>query len=226
VILDILALAVSVASAGFAGWSIIYARRSARSAGSSAQSAALTAGIDSDRRHAELTPRFHITVQGPFKGNDCLKLVIGLDGPPELERLDELIVAIRDDHPWRANSPSLGGGPTPEEIAAQIWGAWRFRPGTGPGADSVKGIPGADPTGRTTPTSGLPVGEELPFFLEPNHPPTWSDSTLEVWQAQVGLQLRLKLTCRRDGHDPWVLTAELVFDGLGVATTEIPRALT
>ena len=106
------------------------------------------------------------------------------------------------DNPWRADGTPLAGGPTPEQVAAQIWGAWRFPAGSGPGADPAKGIPGADPTGRTTPTRGLPVGEQLPFFLEPNHPPKWSNWSMHDWQRQVGTQLRLKLTCRRDGQDP------------------------
>jgi len=68
----------------------------------------------------------------------------------------------------------------------------------------------------------LPVGEQLPFFLEPNHPPKWSNWSMHDWQRQVGTQLRLKLTCRRDGQDPWTLTAELSYDGLDVANIDIP----
>jgi hypothetical protein len=81
---------------------------------------------------------------------------------------------IRDDHPWRGQGAPVAGVPTPEQVAEQIWGLYRFVPGTGPGADPVRGVPGADPTGRTAPTGGLPVSEELPFTLELNRPPSWS----------------------------------------------------
>jgi hypothetical protein len=83
-----------------------------------------------------------------------MRLRLFLTGPADLARLDRLVVTIRDDHPWRAEGTRLAGGPTREQVAEQIWGPYRFTPGTGPGTDSTRGIPGADPTGRTTPTRG------------------------------------------------------------------------
>ena len=115
-------------------------------------------------------------------------------------------MTIRDDHPWRTQGSPRAGGPTAEQVAEQIWGPFRFRPGTGPGADSVRGIPGADPTGRITPTGGMPVGEELTFLLEPTQPPPWSQRTTEDWQRERGTVVRLRLECHRDGWDPWTLT--------------------
>lgn len=145
-----------------------------------------------------------------------------LSGPPELERLDELTVTIRDDHPWRGQGTPLAGGPTPEQVAAQIWGPRRFIPGTGPGADPVRGIPGADQTGRATPTGGMPVGEELPFFLEPTRPPAWSQQPQENWLKERGTVVRLRLDCRRDGWEPWTLTAEIDTAGDGPHTVTVP----
>lgn len=143
-------------------------------------------------------------------------MTIALIGPPELEYLDELMVTIRDDHPWRAQGRPLAGGPTPEQVARQIWGLWRFIPHTGPGAGTIPGFPGADDTGRTTPTAGLPVGEQLPFFLEPNRPPTWSQWTAESWEQAVGSKLRLQLDSRRSDWEPWSLPCEIqVKDGVG-----------
>ncbi len=216
----IAALVVSIVSALGSGAAVFYTRRSAGAADRSAGAAAITAGLDADRRQAELTPRFRITCQPSNPGSDALRLAIYLLGPPELERLDALTVSIRDDHPWRAQGTPTGGR-TPEEIANQIWGRWRFVPGTGPGADPVRHIPGADPTGRTTPTGGLPVGEELPFFLEPNHPPQWSQQPLGAWQQQMGPWLRLMLECHKEGRPPWVLPAELMVNE-GVAYAEVP----
>lgn len=183
------ALILAIISAVFGGAAVVYYRRSAQAAESSAadsarsadaaersaeaadrsaeaatrsaDAAAVTARLDIDRRHAELTPHFRISVEPSNPGSDTLRLAVCLLGPPELERLDALTVTIRDDHPWRAQGRALASGPTPEQVAQQIWGRWRFTPGTGPGTDSIRGIPGADPTGRTTPTQGLPVGEEL-----------------------------------------------------------------
>jgi hypothetical protein len=229
------ALLVAIVSVAVSGVSVIYGRRataaadrsadaadrSADAAGKSADAAAITVGLDADRRQAELAPRFRITCAQANPGVDSMSLVIRLLGPPELERLDGLTVVIRDDHPWRAQGTPLAGGPTPEEVASQIWGRYRFTPGTGPGADSVRGIPGADPTGRTTPTGGLPVGEELPFHLEPNMPPTWSHQSLDAWQQQMGPWLRLRLECRREGRPAWVLPCEMMIEN-GVGYTEVP----
>ncbi len=162
---------MDIAALGAVG-AVRYARRSDRSAARSAAAASTTAALDKQRRNAELTPRFRVTCGLSNPGSPTLRLGVFLSGPPELERLDALTVTIRDDHPWRGQGTPLAGGPIPEQVAAQIWGPYRFIPGTGPGADHVGGIPGADPTGRTTPTGGMPAGEELPFFLEPTFPPS------------------------------------------------------
>jgi len=134
-------------------------------------------------------------------------------------------VSIRDDRPGRAEGRQLAAGPTPEQVAAQIWGPYRFVPGTGPGADSVRGIPGADPTGRVTPTRGMPVGESLQFALEPTRPPQWSGWSLEGWETQVGGMLRLQLEAQREGWEPWTLVCELRTPhemAPGKVTVEVP----
>ena len=85
----IAAIAVSVVSAGIAGWSIRYARRSDRSAARSAAAAeqaaaaaAKTAALDAERRHAELTPVFEITCTGGENGiGDQGELRVDSPGP-------------------------------------------------------------------------------------------------------------------------------------------------
>lgn len=208
--MDIVAVVVSIVSAAVAAISVAYARRSAQSAESSAVSAKTTAALDVQRRNVELTPRFRATCTplNPGTGN-MRRLVLTLVGPPELQRLDALTVRIRDDHPWRAEGTPLAGGPTPEQIADQIWGPYRFTPGTGPGADPARGVPGADRTGRSSPTSGLPVGEGLPFQLEPTLPPSWSQQSPQDWSREQGMLVRLSVECRRDGWEPWTLPCEL-----------------
>jgi type II secretory pathway pseudopilin PulG len=211
----IAALVVAIVSALASVAAVRYARRSdqsaARSATASERSAVASearAALEAQRRHAELTPRFRVTCARANPGSDTFRLSVFLAGPPELGQLDSLTVKIRDDHPWRADGQPLAGGPSPDEIAAQIWGPYRFQPGSGPGADSTKGIPGADPTGRVTPTRGMPVGEALPFFLEPTRPPQWSAQPLENWRNERGTVIRLQFDSRRDGWEPWTATCE------------------
>jgi hypothetical protein len=230
---------VSIASVLVAVVAVLYARklddkaakavaaaeRSATAAEGSAAAAASTAALDRERRHAELTPRFLVSLGQANPGVETKRLYVYLIGPPELERLDELTVTIRDDHPWRGQGRQLAGGPTPEQVARQIWGPYRFTPGTGPGADAVRGIPGADPTGRITPTRGMPVGEGLQFSLEPTLPPPWSQQPPEDWRRERGPVVRLQLECRRDGWDPWTLVGEVstgAAAGVPSGVVEIP----
>ena len=240
------ALVVSIVAAVFTGAALIYYRRSAHAAersaddsarsadaaersaeaaerateaaARSAEAAAVTAKLDMDRRHSELTPRFRITCEPG--GQDGLRMMVFLAGPAELERLDALTITIRDDHAWRGQGPPIAGGPTPERVASQIWGRYRFIPGTGPSASPVDGIEGADPVGRTIKTAGLPVGEELPFSLEPTYPPSGSTWTMGSWRQAVGPMLRLRLECHRDGWEPWILPCEMKIED-GVGYTEV-----
>jgi len=228
--MDVAALVVSIVSVVVAIVAVVYARRldgraaeavaaAKRSAGAAERSAAAsersaTAGestraIEQQRRNAELTPRFRVTCEPANPGIETVRLRVLLIGPPELGRLDALTVTIRDDHPWRGQGTPLAGGPTPEQVAKQIWGPYRFTPGTGPGASAVRGVPGADETGRSTPTGGMPVGEELTFFLEPTDPPRWSQQPRENWRRERGTVLRLQLECQREGWEPWSLAGEV-----------------
>jgi hypothetical protein len=207
------ALIVSIVSALTAIGSVLYTKQSANAA-------TATAALDAERRQAELTPRFHITCERWNTGSDKLRLTVQLTGPLQLGALDELTFKIRDDHHWRAEHEPLAGGPTREQIAAQVWGQWRLTPGSVPNRG-----PGVDANGQTCTEPDLPVGEALSYQLEPTWPPSWSQQSVESWQAQMGTLLRFTLECRRDGYKPWVLPAELAFDGLGTASTGIPQAL-
>jgi hypothetical protein len=162
------------------------------------------AGIERDRRHSELTPRFRIEWGQANPGVETLTLRVTLAGPPGLDFVDRLTVRIRDDHFRRSDHEPLAGGPSREDIARQIWGPYRFTPGTGP--DEAR----ADETGRVTVYDHvLPVGEGLPFQLDPTYPPRWSAWTREGWLAQVGTVIRLVLVAERDGHGSWTLPAEI-----------------
>jgi hypothetical protein len=203
---------------GRASEAVTAARQSAAAAERSAVASEKRAALESARRHDELIPRFWVSAEPSV---DPRRLLVFLQGPPELARLDGLTVTIRDDRPGRAEGPHLAGGPTPEQIAGQIWGPFRFIPGTGPGASPTGEFQGADPTGRVTVTGGMPVGEELPFALEPTLPPRWSEQSSTAWRAQVGTVLRLQLEARREGYEPWTLTCEI--DAAGESpTVEVP----
>jgi hypothetical protein len=204
------ALIVAIISGLIALASVGYTRIAALANKRSAAADETTAALDRDRRHTDLTPRLRVHCAPANPGSENDKLTVELLGPPELGGLDELVVTIRDDHPWRGQATPLAGGPTPEQVAAHIWGPKRFTPGTGPGADPARGVPGADATGRTTPTAGLPVGESLPFFLEPTRPPGWATGrTSEGWWRDRGTVLRLIFLCRKNGAEPWTLVGEV-----------------
>lgn len=173
----------------------IAARQSNKSSGKANETAASLADIEQDRRHSELTPRFRVRVEPWTAGNDQdLRLRIMLTGPTGLDRIDGLTVKIRDDHFRRGEGTARAGGPSREEIKQQIWGPYRFRPGTGP--DEAR----ADDTGRVTVyDADLPIGEELPYFLERTRPPTWATSmSQQQWNEQRGPVIRIVLEARHN----------------------------
>jgi len=112
----IVALIVAIVSALAAAGAVWYARRldgrvaeavtaarqSAAASERSAVAAEQRASLELARRHDELTPRFRVSVEPRV---DLLRLLVFLQGPPELARLDRLTVTIRDDRPGRAEGP-------------------------------------------------------------------------------------------------------------------------
>ncbi len=118
-------------------------------------------------------------------------------GPPGLDRLDRLIVSIRDDIHGRA--PVTAAEPTAEQIAEQVWGPYRF----------VRSVDGADTTGRSVAPVSLLLGDWRPFALEHTPPPPWSSDS-GGWRQQYADQpVRLTLTCYRQDHEPWTVPVEV-----------------
>jgi hypothetical protein len=218
----IAALVVAIVSALCAAYAVWYARRQAaaadRSAAASERSAVAAEGVaalEASRRHAELTPRFRVSFD-----RSARRLTVFLVGPPELGRLDSLTVTIRDDRPGRVDL-RLPAGPAAEEIAAQIWGLYRFIPGgVGLGLFTDREFRGADETGRVTPTGGMAVGESLVFAMEVTRPPKWSAESLDDWARRCGPLIRLQLDCRREGMEPWSLPVEV--DSVTGKAVEVP----
>src|SRR6185437_7683496 len=114
------------------------------------------------------TPKFEVTAQPANPGSEQITMTLTLRGPAALGSISQISLNIEDDHPWRAGANHLPGGPTREEIAEQIWGPYRFVPGTGPGVNSLAGVLGASRTGRDiTVSRQLKIGDPIPFALEP-----------------------------------------------------------
>ncbi|MFD5910199.1 hypothetical protein ACFWHL_15930 [Streptomyces massasporeus] len=161
----------------------------------SAKTASTVARIEQDRWHAELLPKFNITIESGE--GDRATLSVRLDGPLPLCHLDEIRIEIvqSDD---MSRTATLPGSPTQEELDAQVWGPLRF----------THGADGADVNGKIVAPFGLEVGRGRPFSVERTRPPHWQqgDDRDARWRDQwLNKPMRLVLTCRRDGFKDWVV---------------------
>jgi hypothetical protein len=206
----------TLAAAGVAAWAARQSRISAQRANAAAEA---LAEIERDRRHSELTPRFRVIVEPWGPGTDTKKLRVMLLGPPGLDHLDTVTVRIRDDHFRRGEGMLLAGGPTRDQVKTHIWGPYMFTPGTGP--DEAR----ADSTGRVTAyEAALPVGEELPFQLEPTRPGSWMTAmSQEDWQRQRGTVIRLAIDATHAQHGIWTLPCEIEVGNDPRAQVTIPE---
>ncbi|MFJ8049842.1 hypothetical protein [Streptomyces luteogriseus] len=165
----------------------------------SATTAETVARVERQRWHADLTPQFNITIE---RGEgDRATLSVRLAGPVPLLHLDEITVRIvsSDDMDRTARLP---GGPTQEELDAQVWGPYRF----------THGADGADANGHTVAPFPLRVGAGRPFSIERTRPPRWQEGpdTERHWRDQwLNAPMRLVITCRRDEFEPWVVPCEV-----------------
>jgi hypothetical protein len=167
------------------------------------------ARIERERWHADLTPQFTVSLERV--GRDRAKMSVRLIGPLPLHHLDGVGVKVvqSDDMSYTAR---LAGGPTQEQLDAQVWGPLRF----------VPGVDGADASGQTIPPFPLRVGAGRPLALERTRPPRWQvgDDRNARWRDQwLNKPLRLVITCRRNGFDPWEVPCE-------VDVPEAPRVRT
>ena len=150
----------AVAAAVVAAWAARQSRISAEHANAAAETLAT---IERDRRHAELTPQFQVTVDDGGSGNrDRLVLLMRLTGPPGLDQLGGLTVRIRDDN-YRRWVGELPVGATREQVENCIWGPYRLVPGLG--SDDGR----ADKTGRFAQyDAALPIGEDVAYPIVSN----------------------------------------------------------
>lgn len=206
---DVLNTVATIASAIAAGGSWLVAIRAnkvAREANAAAtqanqaadsanRTAEAVARIERERWHAELTPEFEITFE--VKGNDHGALDVQLVGPLPLHHLDEIRMEVlaSDD---MDRTPRLPGGVSAEDVRNQTWGPYRFMPHTDQ----------ADAHGKGPGPFALQVGRGAPFSLERTRPPHWDEGhdRVERWVAQWSASpVKLRLTCRKEGHEPWVV---------------------
>ncbi|MFE5969635.1 hypothetical protein [Streptomyces sp. NPDC056463] len=190
----VIAAFLSVAAAA-AAWEAT--GRASDTAEEARRTAEIVARIERDRWLAELTPQFEFTLTK--EGDRAAKLLVHLAGPDALGYLESVAVRIGDDdYDHTPTQQRLGytnpNGPTPEEIAAHIWGPFRLRPR----------IDEADEHGREVTVTDLRVGRGRPLALDRTMPGTWMEGkTYNSWQLEYeGHPLRLLLTCRR-GEETW-----------------------
>ncbi|MBC2932938.1 hypothetical protein [Nocardioides sp. zg-1228] len=153
-------------------------------------------------------------------GTRFINLDVELVEPIELQRLESLSIRIRDDRPGRADEIDYESprhqAQMLDTVRSQVWGPFRFTPGVGPKVGSVWNP--ADQAGRQCDVSTpLEVGEALRFQLEPTRSP-WlvdtlggvaSDARDAEWRHLVGDNIRLTITARAAGSEPWVIPLEL-----------------
>jgi hypothetical protein len=200
--LGLTGLGVSLVGTGFSVPVSILAWRAARRSAAADQT---TSRIEADRRHGELTPRFTATVR---PGNvDHVDLWVELSGPVELGGLDAITISVRDDVPGRA--PVSPGGPSAQEIAAQVWATHQF----------VHGGDGADEHGRTVRCGALRVGQRRQFVLKPTQPPHWTSQPAASWQAERAEHpFVLELVCSKEGTADWTVPVKVELPATPSAT--------
>jgi hypothetical protein len=122
-------------------------------------------------------------------------MTVELTEPAGLDGLDEVVIRIRDDIPDR--KPTPGSDLTQGQVSVVIWGPYRLNPGT---RDN-------DSAGRAHGPFKLPKHEPYPVQLEHTAAPPWT--TPSFWRSHYEDQpVRLEITCRRSGHEPWILRLE------------------
>jgi hypothetical protein len=198
----IAALVVSIVAAAGSVGAVWYARRSARSSATSAAAAETTATLDSQRRHAELTPQFEIICTAGDNGvEDHGELRLALTGPVGLDRLDEVTVAILDeagaDH-WAHGFPT---GVSEEDARGFVWGPWEFNTGASAQVTDNR-------TTRPRPYSRSDGKNWDRLSLERTGPGHWMEMSHEQWQMRCEGPIRLQITCQRGGEQ-WILLHEV-----------------
>lgn len=188
------AAAVAAAIAALGSW------KAARKANNTATQ---MAGIERNRRHQELTPDFDVTCTTRDTSPDFADLRVVLK-PGALQRLDEVIVTILDEAGKEHWTHGLPDGLTQEEAEMFVWGPWEFN--KKPSAQVF--------SNRSTRSRAydLTTGKNWDVLsLIRTRPGQWMAPKRGAgWNRQYAEQsLRLRITCYREGHEPWALLYEI-----------------
>ena len=180
-----------------------FAARQSRLSSEKANDAATTmAGIESNRRQAQLTPRLQVSLIA--HGEDSKELIVALLGPPALGHLDSLRASIRDNH-FDTGQVLMTDGLTEKEINDQVWGPFRFQEVSSPGRSRC------DPMGKHAYLdSPLAAGDAIVFQLGRTEPPPDSDRfTGYEWTRKVGDIVRLSFEATRSEFGHWTLWTDI-----------------
>jgi hypothetical protein len=198
----IAALVVSIVAAAGSVGAVWYARRSAQSAETAADTAKKTAALDTERRHAELTPEFEIVCTAGENGvSGHGELKVTLTGPVGLDRLDEVTIVILDEsgaNHWGRGYPT---GVEEEEARRFVWGPWEFSTGASAQVTDNRST-------RPRPYSRADGQNWDRLSLVRTRPGRWMSLSQEQWERQIKGPVRLQITGRRSGEQ-WVLLREV-----------------
>lgn len=186
--LSIIAVVISVAS-------VIYTRTMAVASKGGHK-------IERDRRHDELTPRFDITCKVWDTAPDWADLSITL-AKGGAQHLDSVVVTILDEAGVDHWGHILPEGVTLEDARAFVWGPWEFN------TRAIEQVVSNRET-RLRLYSRADGRNWDKLGLVPTRPGHWmAGTTDEAWRKQYHDQpVRLRLTCRRERQEPWVIHVE------------------
>ena len=189
--------AVAAALAATGSW--VAARKANQTTGE-------VAAIERDRRHDELAPEFNFTLTARDTAPDWADLRVELAGG-RLERYDAVTVTILDEAGQEHWTHGLPDGVTHEEAQAFVWGLWEFN--TGASAQVV-----SNRESRARPYSRVSGKNWDLLSLRATHPGRWmtsmsQDEWRKKWKAQP---LRLLITCRCDGYQPWFIQRDITLE--------------
>jgi hypothetical protein len=175
--------------------SVLYARRQ------SATQDKATA-IESDRRHEELTPVFEAGCEVTAGLEDSARLKVTLAGG--IDALDEVVITIQDESGVDHWGRGLPPGVTQEQAEAFVWGPWEFDVNASAQVVSNRQT-------RPRPYSLLSGKNRDVLALAATRPGSWMTGTgPDKWREERRRQpVRLLLTCRREGHSPWLVPLEV-----------------
>lgn len=190
----------ALAAAGVAAWA---ARQSNASAGKANSAAESLLAIERDRRHEELTPEFEITCTVRDTASDSADLWVALTGG-RLERHAAVTVTILDEAGQDHWVDGLPDGITPEEAQAFVWGPWEFN--TGASAQVVSNRQYRERAYDRVSGKNWDL-----LLLGRTLPGRWMTVTSqEHWRKRWrDKPLRLLLTCRCEGYDPWFIQRDV-----------------